>query len=299
MNQTNEAVQTPPTAPEETKAARPKILKSLFRRKQAANLRTVIADFIEKKDDDTENDHHHDAQESELIANILALRDLTAFDVMVPRAEIASIPHDITRDQIIDFVAKNPLSRFPVYKDTLDDIVGTVHIKDLFLAMAPNDACFSLDLIIRDVSIISPALPVMDILLNMRKSKRHMVMVVDEYGGIDGLVTAGDIIEAIIGRLDDEHDTDADPQFVINDNGTIFADAKVAIEDFEKQLGPVLSEDERDEIDTLGGLVMSLAGRIPTRGEVLIHDSGLEFEVLDADPRRVISLLIRQPKTAL
>lgn len=270
-------------------------LKRFFRRRPAT-LRTVIEDFIEEQGN---GDHAPDTagvmeQEKSLIANILQLRDLTASDVMIPRADIAAIPHDISRDDLIAFVAAHPQSRFPVYRETLDDIIGTVHIKDLFLAMAPNSEEFNLEPLIREVSIVSPALPVMDILMSMRTTRRHMVMVVDEYGGIDGLVTAGDISEAIIGRLQDEHDK-ADLSIQPNADGSLAVDARVPVEDIEARFGPLLSAEEQEDIETVGGLVVALAGHIPERGEIIRHASGLEFHVTAADPRRVLSVVIRQP----
>ncbi len=287
-------------APQDEEPSKHGWLKKLpFRKRAPASLRTVIEDFIEKADEDEGSDGNNPAaQEETLISNILQLRDLTAFDVMIPRAEICAIPETISREDLIDFVRENPLSRFPVYKGALDDIVGSVHIKDLFLALAPNDTVFDLKPLIREVPIISPALPVMDILHTMRTTRRHMMLVVDEYGGIDGLVTAGDMVEAIIGRLDDEHDTHDEPQLILRSDGSAIADARLPIVEFEDQFGEILAEEERDGIDTLGGLIMSTAGRIPARGEILRHDSGIEFEILDADPRRVIRVLIRKPKAA-
>lgn len=290
---------TAPDAPHDDEPSKSFWLKKLsFKKRTPASLRTVIEDFIEKAEDDTPGTHNPAAQEETLISNILQLRDLTAFDVMIPRAEICAIPADISREDLIAFIRENPLSRFPVYKETLDDVIGSIHIKDLFLALAPNDTEFDLSSLIREVPIISPALPVMDILHTMRTTRRHMMLVIDEYGGIDGLVTAGDMVEAIIGRLDDEHDTQNDPQLIIRSDGSAIADARLSIEEFEDQFGEVVAEEDRDDIDTLGGMIMSTAGRIPARGEILRHDSGLEFEILDADPRRVIRVLIRKPKAA-
>jgi CBS domain containing-hemolysin-like protein len=146
---------------------------------------------------------------------------------------------------------------------------------------------------IRPVPIVSPSLPVLDLLLKMQRDKKHMVLVVDEHGGIDGLVTVGDLIEEIVGEFDDEFDDDTAPQIIEKSDGSIMADARADIDDFEDQVGKILSEEEREEVDTLGGLVFFAAGRIPARGEVIKHDSGMVFEILDADQRRVSRLRIR------
>jgi len=133
----------------------------------------------------------------------------------------------------------------------------------------------------------------------MRQSRRHMALVVDEYGGIDGLVTIGDIVESVLGEIEDEHDTQEEPQLMTYADGTVLADARVSIDDFEEEYGTLLSDDERSESDTLGGLVFTIAGRIPVRGEVLTHDSGMEFEIMDADPRRINVVRIRNIPEAL
>ena len=283
--------------PAESQGDRPEsasFLSRFFKRRPAASLRTVIEDYIEKSDDVPQGQVDQEAYSHALIANVLKLTDLTAFDVMVPRAEIDAIPHDITRNALIEFVRDNPHSRFPVYKDSLDEIIGTVHIKDLFLALAPKEATLNLSELIREVSIISPALPVIDVLHEMRVTRRPMMMVVDEFGGIDGLVTAGDVIEAVIGHLEDEHDNDARPELSVGPDGTSVADGKLPIDVFEAEYGEILTDEERETVDTLGGYVMTLAGRIPARGEVIEHESGIEFTVLDADPRSVHSILIRR-----
>lgn len=270
--------------------------KNLFTKKKNESLRTVIEDFIERSEEETVMTAiaaDQSAQEHTLISNVLLMRDLTAFDVMVPRADIVALPVDISRDDLIAFIRKTPRTRLPVYENKLDDVLGVVHVKDIFIAMN-TDETFNLRAIVREVPIISPALPVFDLLHMMRTARKSMMMVVDEYGGIDGLVTASDVVEAIIGRLDDEYDVENNLTFITRDDGSAIADARLSIPDFEAHFGDILTEDEEEEIDTLGGLVMALAGRIPVRGEVLQHSSGLEFAILEADPRRVLKILIRK-----
>jgi CBS domain containing-hemolysin-like protein len=232
------------------------------------------------------------AQERALIANILKLRGLTVVDVMIPRPDISAIDVTTSQGELLSLLAEKQFSRLPVYRDTLDDVLGTIHIKDILSALARGQAIHIPDLV-RDVPIVAPSMPVLDLLLMMKERRRHMALVVDEYGGIDGLATIGDVIEAIVGEIEDEYDQEAQPHMAVNADGSMLADGRVDIEEFERQVGQILSEDERGDIDTLGGLVFALAGRIPARGEIITHPSGMVFEVIDADLRRVKRLLIR------
>lgn len=232
------------------------------------------------------------ADERAMIENILALRGMRAVDVMIPRADIIAIDSSISKQELFALLSEKQYSRFPVYRETLDDVIGTIHIKDILARMARNEP-IEIESMVRDVPIVSPAMQVLDLVLEMKQTRRHMALVVDEYGGIDGLVTVGDILGAIVGEIEDEHEVNDQPQISLGPDGAIIADGRVSVEEFESRFGDFLQEDERQDIDTLGGLVFSLAGRVPARGEVLSHDSGMVFEVLDADPRRVSRLRIR------
>ena len=253
-------------------------------------LREAIEEYIEEQPQAADTDPVS-VQERMLFSNILALRDITVYDVMVPRADIAALEVDCSKEQLFAFLATNNYSRFPVFKNTMDDILGSVHLKDIMAVLAQGQK-IKLKTMLTDVPIVSPAMPIMDLLLVMRKTSRHMALVVDEYGGIDGLITIGDVIGTIIGEIDDEHDKD-DVQLVTNPDGSILADARLDIEEFEEKYGLILTEEEREESDTLGGLVFAMAGRVPSRGEVLTHSSGMVFEVLEADPRKISRLKIR------
>jgi CBS domain containing-hemolysin-like protein len=258
----------------------------------ADGLREALEEYIEELED---NDNHNPAiaaHEQALISNILKLRKTTIIDVMIPRADIAAIEVNANQKQLMELLSDRQFSRIPVYDDTLDEILGTVHIKDILSVLASKKG-LNLKSLIRPVPIVSPSLPVLDLLLKMQSDKKHMVMVVDEYGGIDGLATIGDVIEAIVGEFDDEFDKDDDPEMVQKTDGSIVADARVDIEEFEEVYGKILSEEEREEVDTLGGLVFYTASRIPARGEVIKHESGMIFEILEADQRRINSLRIR------
>ncbi len=265
-------------------------IKNLIFNKSEASLREALEGYIEELDEYSTGTVS--GQERSLIANVLKLHNLTSVDVMIPRADIVSLDVDISQQDLMTLLAEKQFSRMPVYRETLDDIIGTIHIKDILAQLATSKPVKVRDLV-RDVPIVSPALPVLDLLLQMRQSRKHMVLVVDEYGGIDGLVTIGDLIEAIVGELEDEFDTDVQPEIEDQPDGSLLADARFDIEDFEERYGKILTEEERNDIDTLGGLVFAIAGRIPARGEVLSHYSGMIFEVLDADPRKIKSLRIR------
>jgi magnesium and cobalt transporter len=236
-----------------------------------------------------------DRQERALIANVLRLRETTADDVMIPRADIVAMQVDVTLEQALEQIRIDGHSRLPVYREQLDDLVGMVHIKDVFAYVGRPEA-FSLEAILRRPLMVAPQVPVLDLLLQMRQARMHLALVVDEYGGIDGLVTIEDLVETIVGDISDEHDEVAGPMVTERPDGSLDVNGRLPVEDFEQRMGSVLTEDERDaDIDTVGGLVFTLAGRVPARGEVISHPSGLEFRVLEADPRRIRRVRIRRP----
>jgi CBS domain containing-hemolysin-like protein len=187
-------------------------------------------------------------------------------------------------------------SRMPVYRDTLDNPIGMVHIKELIGLAVADDARkpTSISDIRRDVLFVPPSMPVVDLLVKMQATRIHMALVIDEYGGTDGLVSIEDLVEQIVGEIEDEHDTDENAMLVARKDGEFEASARTPREDVEKAVGfPLVDEEQAEEIDTLAGLVFSLVGRVPQRGEILVHPAGVEFEVLDADPRRLKRLRIR------
>ncbi len=233
-------------------------------------------------------------QERALIANVLRLREITADDVMVPRPDIIAMRADVTLEQATDLLRREGHSRLPVYREHLDDVQGMVHIKDVF---AFNEAAerFSVEKILRKPLMVAPQIAVLDLLLQMRQTRTHLALVVDEYGGIDGLVTIEDLVETIVGDISDEHDEIEGPMLTERADGALDLNARLPVEEFEAKMGPVLSEDERDaDIETVGGLVFNLAGRVPAKGEIIAHPSGIEFMVLDADARRIRRLRVRK-----
>ncbi|HYE48063.1 MAG TPA: hemolysin family protein, partial [Azospirillaceae bacterium] len=254
-----------------------------------STLRHTIEELIEER---PEAGDSIAAGERALLANILKLRNRTVVDAMVPRADIVAVEVGITLPDLIRRFSEEAHSRLPVYREELDDVVGMVHIKDV-LACVADQKPFDLNAIVREMLIVAPSMPVLDLLLQMRQTRQHMALVVDEFGGIDGLVTIEDLVEEIVGEIEDEHDEQARPKLVTRPDGTVIADARLPLEDFEAQVGPVFDAEDLEDVDTLGGLVFSLAGRVPSRGELLKHPSGLEFEVVDADPRRIKRLRVR------
>ena len=251
-------------------------------------VREVIEELIEEVDDDSTQ---IGADEGALIVNILKLHELTAEDVMVPRAGIVAADIDSGLDDLVAAMAKEAHSRLPVYSKQLDNVVGFVHIKDVLVAVRRTPRGAVKD-IVRDILFAAPSIRVLDLLLEMRARRTHMAIVVDEFGGVDGLVTIEDLVEEIVGEIEDEHDTDG-PTVIRRPDGSILADARTEIEELERLIGKFATDEEREEIDTLGGVVFKLIDRVPRRHEVIAHPSGLEFEIVDADPRRVKRLCVR------
>jgi magnesium and cobalt transporter len=259
-------------------------------RESIAELMLEAADAPETASPTSELDRHERA----LIANILRLRETTADDVMIPRADIVAMRSDLTLEQAIDQIRGDGHSRLPVYREQLDDIIGMIHVKDVFAYVGRPDE-FSLEAIIRKPLMVAPRIRVLDLMLQMRLQRMHMALVVDEYGGIDGLVTIEDLVETITGDIADEHDDPEAPMVTERPDGALDMNARLPVAAFEERMGPILSEDERDaDIDTVGGLVFTLAGRVPAKGEVISHPSGLEFRILDADARRIRRLRARR-----
>ena len=253
------------------------------------SLRESVEELIEDFEEETSPG---DFDEPRLIRNVLKLGELSAEDVMVPRADIVAVEADTSLDNLVKAMSAEAHSRMPVYRNNLDDVIGMVHMKDVLTYWDRKDQ-FSLAQILRKVLFVAPSMRAIELLLEMRESRTHIALVVDEYGGIDGLITIEDLVEQIVGEIEDEHDTDETPALLPKPDGTLLADARTTLEDFEKAVGNVLTEDERAEIDTLGGLVTALAGRVPRRGELVRHPDGLEFEVLESDARRVRRLRVR------
>jgi magnesium and cobalt transporter len=264
------------------------------------SVRDSIAELVQEASHDQTRaegeDPGLDIQERALIANVLRLREITANDVMVPRPDIIAIRSNVSLSEAIALIRREGHSRLPVFRDHLDDMLGMVHIKDVFAYTgAPEN--FMLESILRKPLMVAPQISVLDLLLQMRLTRTHLALVVDEYGGIDGLVTIEDLVETIVGDIADEHDEIEGPMLVERPDGALDINALLPVEEFEARLGPVLSEDERAaDIETVGGLVFG-ACRVPTKGEIIPHPAGIEFLVLEADARRIRRLRARRTVT--
>lgn len=253
--------------------------------------RDTLEELIEERDD---GEVPLDSDERLLLANILSLRKVTIYDVMVPRADIVSIPCTASLQDVIDVVTKDGHSRLPVYTDSLDDAQGMIHFKDV-LGWRGKDDDFEVSKVQRKLLFVAPSMRVLELLLEMRVKRSHMALVVDEFGGVDGLVTIEDLVEEIVGEIEDEHDQSDEPKLEKYRDGSWVADARVEITKLEERFGDFVSEDEREDLDTLGGLVFAILGRVPIRGEIIAYNDNIEFEILEADPRRIHSLRVRRP----
>ncbi|OYW50085.1 MAG: hypothetical protein B7Z31_14415, partial [Rhodobacterales bacterium 12-65-15] len=225
------------------------------------------------------------------------LRRMRVDDVAIPKAEIVAVPLDIGKDDLVEVFREHGFSRLPVYKGTLDHPQGLVLLKDLALQHGFGAAGrFSLKKLLRPILYAPPSMPTGVLLQKMQKERVHMALVIDEYGGVDGLVTIEDLIETVIGEIDDEHDEDEGALWKEEKPGVILAQSVAPLEEIEAALGMALRTGEDDEdIDTIGGLVFLRSGRVPARGEVIEHESGVQFEIVDADPRRIKRLRVRLP----
>ncbi len=267
------------------------ILRLIRRPRNGEALRETIDEMIEEPA--AEGPDPFSEHERVLIGNILKVHDGTAADVMVPRVDIVALDVETPLAEAVKSIVEQGHSRIPVYRELPDDVIGFIHAKDMLAPVAERRET-RLAPLLRKVLFVAPSVPILDLLVQMRQARTHIAMVVDEFGGIDGLVTIEDLIEEIVGEIEDEHDVADGPRLVERGDGTLIADARIPIEALEDRQGIRLRPaGEQDEVDTLGGLVSALAGRVPQRGEVILHPSGIEFEVLDADPRRIARLRVR------
>ncbi|SHF44541.1 magnesium and cobalt transporter [Loktanella atrilutea] len=248
--------------------------------------------------DDDGNDSARPAPPTIPMPGMLNLRRMRVEDVSVPKADIVAAPVTTSKDDLVATFRDSGLTRLPVYDGTLDTPMGFVNLKDFALKYGfEGDAmAFDLRALLRPLLFVPPSMTLGILLQKMQADRTHMALVIDEYGGTDGLVTIEDLIEQVVGAIEDEHDVDEVKSFSLESPGVYIAQAKTALEDFEAEIGMDLTRHEdidEEEIDSLGGLVMMLSGHVPVRGEVIIHPDGPEFEVLDADPRRIKRLRVR------
>jgi CBS domain containing-hemolysin-like protein len=255
------------------------------------SLRETIEELIEDAD---EVNPSIESDERLLLGNVLNLRELTAQDVMVPRVDIIAVPATIEGPDLLATFTRSRHSRLPVFSHNLDDVMGMIESKDVLNWLASQKP-LDLKALIKNVLFVSPAMRTLDLLFQMRETGTKMALVVDEFGGIDGLVTFSDLIEEIIGDIQDAQAPLPSPQLIERPDGSILADGRVLLEEISDKYGvDLIVEGMEDDIDTIGGLVVALAGRLPCRGELISHPTGgFEIEIIDADPRRVKRVCLR------
>ena len=270
------------------KISLPSFFKKINSNNLNKNLDQELEQFVAKRinaDDSTGKKLSH---ENELLKNLAGLRGITASDVMVPRVDIVSVAMSDDFNEIVKQLIKTNHSRVPVRNESLDDIVGILHIKDvlanLFLKEKQN-----IKSLLKKPIFVSPSISLLDLLYEMRIKRRHLALIVDEYGGIDGLVTIEDLVEELVGEIEDEHDLSSECRLEKMEDGSIVVEARIIIDLVEGFIQSIRKEDLNEEIETLGGFIVSIAGRVPVKGEVIKYSpSGLKFEILEADPRKVI-----------
>jgi len=253
--------------------------------RQDASLKETLEEVIEEHEEQTEP---LPIEEKRMLYNVLAIGDITVRDIMTPRADIAAVANELTLPALKSHILRHRHTRVPVYKNTFDHMLGFIHVKDL-LPMLSGDMGFELKALLRDLLFVPPSMKILDLLVKMRKSGIHMAIVVDEHGGTDGLVTFEDLFEEIVGDIQDEHDAKDEEEAIHRAADRVFeVSSRIQIETLEQQLGlNLVTEEKSDEFDTLGGLIFFQLGRVPAKGEIIPHVSGIKFEILEADARRI------------
>ncbi|MEK9560810.1 MAG: hemolysin family protein [Pelagibacteraceae bacterium] len=253
------------------------------------SLRDSIKDVIDEKSNEESQNIDLSSKEKSILSNILSINKLKADDVMIPRASIVAISQDSSFQNIIDTIDKESHSRMPVFRKDLDDVLGMIHIKDIIKFSGSNHNDFNIKKIMREVLFVPPTMPVMNLLLKMQATKLHMALVIDEHGGTDGLITIEDVIEEIVGEIEDEHDKDDDFNFKKIDSNTFEAKADMTLDDFNHESNLSIVE---ENVDTLGGYIFSKINRVPYAGEVIKVDNTYQFEIIEADPRKIKKIRI-------
>ena len=266
----------------------PRFFKKINSKNLNKDLDQELDQFVAKRINADDSNGKTLSHENELLKNLAGLRGITASDVMVPRVDIVSVAMSDDFNEIVKQLIKTNHSRVPVRNESLDDIVGILHIKDvlanLFLKEKQN-----IKSLLKKPIFVSPSISLLDLLYEMRIKRRHLALIVDEYGGIDGLVTIEDLVEELVGEIEDEHDLSSECRLEKMEDGSIVVEARIIIDLVEGFIQSIRKEDLNEEIETLGGFIVSIAGRVPVKGEVIKYSpSGLKFEILEADPRKVI-----------
>ena len=257
-------------------------------------LREEIEDAIDEAEESRPIAGDLTQSERQMLRNLLHFGEQTAGDICVTRGDIVAVPGDISFDQLVSAFADAGHSRLPVYRESLDEVIGMVHIKDVFVAKVDETRDRSLSALMREPLFVPESMGVIELLARMRAERVHLAIVVDEFGGTEGLVTIEDVVEEIVGEIEDEHDDAEAAMLTMLDDGLWEADARIELEELPEAVDRRLSSEE-DEVDTLGGLVFLLAGHIPAKGECVEHPSGWKLETVDSDPRRVVRVRLHAP----
>ena len=261
---------------------------------------TTLRDQIEEAIDDAEGGRpitgDLSPHERQMLRNLLHFGDRTAGEVAVTRGDMIAIPDTISFDDLAAAFAEAGHSRLPVYANSLDHVVGMIHIKDVFVAARDPSVDRSIPALLRTPLFVPESMGVLELLARMRSERMHLAIIVDEFGGTEGLVTIEDVVEEIVGEIEDEHDEEETSSLVMLEDGVWEADARIELDELARTVDPRLASPD-DEVDTLGGLVFLLAGHIPAQGECVQHPSGWRLEALDSDSRRIIRVRLHAPET--
>ena len=267
-----------------------KKLKKTLGLSEQNNLRESIQDAIDENSETGNKSSGLSNKEKTILENILTINKLKAVDIMIPRAEIVSASYSSDFSELIKIINTESHSRIPIFRKDLDDVMGMVHVKDLInFTNQRSQTDFSLQKIIRDVLFVPPSMPILNVLLKMQSTKLHMALVIDEHGGTDGLLTIEDLVEEIVGEIQDEHDEDDITEFKKINDGTFIANATMELDEFEKMTNIRFGI---ENIETLGGYIFSIVNRVPQKGEIIKDNPNYIFEIIDADPRKIKVLKI-------
>jgi CBS domain containing-hemolysin-like protein len=258
-------------------------------------LRAEIEEAIDEAEDSRPVAGDLSPAERQMLRNLLHFGEQTAGDICVTRGDIIAVPSDISFDDLVGAFAEAGHSRLPVYGESLDQVAGMVHIKDVFVASVDASKDRSIAALMREPLFVPESMGVIELLARMRSQRMHLAIVVDEFGGTEGLVTIEDVVEEIVGEIEDEHDEAERGMLTMLEDGLWEADARIELEELAETVDPRLSS-EQDEVDTLGGLVFLLAGHIPAKGECVNHPSGWKLEAVDSDPRKIIRVRLHAPE---
>jgi len=270
-------------------------LRSLFAREHEPSLRDQIEEVIEEHDSEGDQGDDLSSAEREMLRNILHFGERNVGDIGVPRGDIIAVPETIGFDELVARFAEAEHSRLPVYNEDLDHVTGMVHVKDVFRIIATGAARpATIEGLIRQPRYVPSSMRIIDLLAEMRETRTHLAIVLNEYSGTDGLVTIEDLVEEIVGDIEDEHDEEEEDLLVALGDSIWSADARAELEDVARLIDPRLADIE-DDVETLGGLASALAGQVPHIGQIVEHPSGWRLEISDADERRVKRLLLHPP----